>query len=78
MADGEDDRGRRSAMPAYECYLLDCRNEVAAAQLIHCAYDAEARRSADDLLIHRSEFHGVEVWQQGRRVYVNLVGVEAD
>jgi hypothetical protein len=65
-------------MPAYECYLLDCRNEIAAAELIHCAYDAEARRSADDLLIHRSEFHGVEVWQQGRRVYVNLVGVEAD
>jgi hypothetical protein len=64
-------------MPAYECYLLDCRNEIAALELIHCPYDIDARHSADDLLVHRPEFHGVEVWDRARRVYVNLVGIEA-
>jgi hypothetical protein len=72
-------RGKeKPRMPAYECCLLDCCNEIVEMELIHCAYDRDARHSADDLLVHRPEFHGVEVWHQGRRIYVNLVGVEAD
>ena len=65
-------------MTAYECCLLDFRNEVVTVEVIDCAYDAEARHSADDLLVHRPEFHGVEVWRGGRRVYVNVVGVDVD
>jgi hypothetical protein len=50
----------------------------ATVEVIDCAYDADARHNADDLLVHRPEFHGVEVWRSGHRVYVNVVGVEAD
>jgi hypothetical protein len=63
-------------MRSYRCYLLDCRNEIAMVEVIRCAYDMEARQEADALLVHRPEFHGVEVWEFGRRVYVNMVGVE--
>jgi hypothetical protein len=63
-------------MTAYECCLLDSHNEIVTVEVIDCAYDAEARRSANDLLVHRPEFHGVEVWRSGSRVYVNVVGVE--
>jgi hypothetical protein len=27
--------------------------------------------------MQRPEFHGIEVWQMERRVYVNIVGVDA-
>jgi hypothetical protein len=70
-------REKRAAMRSYRCYLLDCRNEIATIEMIHCAYDMEARQRADDLLVQRPEFHGVEVWQLERRVYVNIVGIEA-
>jgi hypothetical protein len=65
-------------MRPYRCYLLDCRHHIAAAEVIHCAHDMEARRWADARLVQRPEFHGVEVWDFDRRVYVNVVGVEAD
>jgi len=51
-------------MTTYECCLLDSRNEVVTVEVIDCAYDVDARHSADDLLIHRPEFHGVEVWRR--------------
>jgi hypothetical protein len=63
-------------MRSYRCYLLDCRHQIAAVEVIECAYDVEARRKADALLVHRPEFHGVEVWELGRRVYANLVGAD--
>ena len=59
-------------------YWRKIYSEIVEMELIHCAYDRDARHSADDLLVHRPEFHGVEVWHHGRRIYVNLVGVEAD
>jgi hypothetical protein len=64
-------------MRAYRCYLLDCRNAIAAVEVVHCACDMESRRRADTLLVQRPEFHGVEVWGGGRRVYINVVGVKA-
>jgi hypothetical protein len=63
-------------MRAYRCYLLDCNNEIAAMEVIRCAYDMDARQHADMLLVRRPEFHGVEVWDLDRRVYVNVVGSE--
>lgn len=64
-------------MRSYRCYPHDCRYEIATVEIIHCADDMEARRRADDLLVQRPEFHGVEVWELDRRVYVNMMGVEA-
>jgi hypothetical protein len=71
-------KGRRQPpMDAYRFYLLDCRNSIAAVEVIYCGSDIEARQSADTLLVQRPEFHGDEVWQMERRVYVNVVGVDA-
>lgn len=64
-------------MRAYRCYLLDCRDAIAAVEVIHCGSDMESRQRADTLLIQRPEFHGVEVWDCDRRIYINVVGVEA-
>jgi hypothetical protein len=64
-------------MDTYRFYLLDSRNLIASVEVIYCGSDIEARRSADTLLVQRPEFHGIEVWQMGRRVYVNIVGVDA-
>ncbi len=64
-------------MHSYRCYLLDCHDQIATVEFIRCERDVEARQSADALLVQRPEYHGVEVWQRDRRVYVNLVGVEA-
>jgi hypothetical protein len=52
---------------ALRCHLLDCRNEIAAIEVIHCGYDREARQRTDDLLAQRPEFRGVEVWELDRR-----------
>jgi hypothetical protein len=64
-------------MDTYRFYLLDSRNSIASVEVIYCGSDIEARRSADTLLVQRPEFHGIEVWQMERRVYVNIVGVDA-
>jgi hypothetical protein len=64
-------------MRTYRCYLLDCHDEIATVELVSCDSDMEARQRADTLLIQGPEFHGVEVWDLDRRVYVNVVGVEA-
>ena len=64
-------------MDTYRFYLLDSRNLIASVEVIYCGSDSEARRSADTLLVQRPEFHGIEVWQMERRVYVNIVGVDA-
>jgi hypothetical protein len=64
-------------MDTYRFYLLDSRNLIASVEVIYCGSDIEARRSADTLLVQRPEFHGIEVWQMERRVYVNIVGVDA-
>ena len=63
-------------MHSYRCYLLDCHDQIATVEFIRCERDVEARQSADALLVHRPEYHGVEVWQRDRRVYVNVVGTE--
>jgi hypothetical protein len=64
-------------MAAYRFYLLDSQNSIASVKVIYCGSDVEARQSADTLLVQRPEFHGIEVWQMERRVYVNIVGVDA-
>jgi hypothetical protein len=64
-------------MRTYRCSLLDRANEIATVELIHCASDIDATQRADALLVQRPEFHGVELWDPDRRVYVNVVGVEA-
>jgi hypothetical protein len=64
-------------MRAYRCYLLDCNNEIAAMEVFRYAYDIDARQQADILLVRRLEFHGVEVWDLDRRVYVNVAGTDA-
>jgi hypothetical protein len=63
-------------MDTYRFYLLDSRDLIASVEVIYCGSDIEARRSADTLLVQKPEFHGIEVWQTERRVYVNIVGVE--
>jgi hypothetical protein len=65
-------------MRPYRCYLLGCRDAIAAVEIIHCAHEGEARRRANDLLVHRPQYHGVEVWDLDRRVYVQVVGVKAE
>jgi len=64
-------------MDAYRFYLLDSQNSIARVEVICCGSDIEARQSADTLLVQRPEFHGIEVWQMERRVYLNIVGVDA-
>jgi hypothetical protein len=64
-------------MQFYSCYLLDCRYQIAAIELMRCERDVDARQRADALLVQRPAFHGVEVWERERRVHINLVGVEA-
>jgi hypothetical protein len=64
-------------MQFYRCYLLDCRYQIAAIELMRCERDVDARQRADALLVQRPAFHGVEVWERERRVHINLVGVEA-
>jgi len=64
-------------MHGYRCYLLDCSDRIASVAVIHCASDREARQRADTLLVQKPEFHGVEVWDLDRRVYLNVVGVDA-
>jgi hypothetical protein len=59
---------------SYRCYLLNIVNQIADFSVITCADDAEARRTADAILARRPEFHGVEVWELGRRVHVGLAG----
>jgi hypothetical protein len=64
-------------MHAYRFYLLDCRDAIAAVEVISCGSDVEARQRALTLLVQRPEFHGVAVWHLERRVYVTVVGVDA-
>ena len=64
-------------MRPYRFYLLDCRDTIASVEVIYCASDMEARQRADTLLVQKPEFHGVEVWDLDRRVYLNVVGVDA-
>jgi hypothetical protein len=64
-------------MHPYRVYLLDCSDGIASVAVIYCASDMEARQRADTLLVQKPEFHGVEVWDLDRRVYLNVVGVDA-
>src|SRR5258706_5767859 len=54
-------------MQFYRCYLLDCRYQIAAIELMRCERDVDARQRADALLVQRPAFHGVEVWERERR-----------
>lgn len=52
-----------SAMPAYRFYFLDSNDHIAAAEVVECADDSDAKQKADTLLKERPGFTSVEVWK---------------
>ena len=59
-------------MHTYRCYLLNARSHIAGVEVIECSDDCIARRRAKQILAARPTFSGVEIWEGGRRVHVQM------
>jgi hypothetical protein len=59
-------------MPEYRCYLFNFRGSIHKAEVLFVADDEQAKSQAMIMLATQG-FHGYEIWQDARRVYVHMV-----
>ena len=58
-------------MPEYRCYLLNFSGSIHKAEVLFVADDEQAKRQGMTVLATQG-FHGYEIWQGARRVYVHM------
>jgi hypothetical protein len=59
-------------MHSYRCYLLGAQSHIASTSVIECRNDDEARSRAREILAEKPGCRGIEVWEQRRRVHIQL------
>jgi hypothetical protein len=56
-------------MQSYRCYLLDRDRRITAVEIVECADDDDAKLRSREICSTSQSCHGVEVWDNARRVY---------
>ena len=61
-------------MSDYRCYLLNAERHIVGVEAItECKDDAVARKIAITMLIERSQYSGVAVWDRSRKVFEEMM-----
>lgn len=59
-------------MADYLCYLLDKLGTIRAVEVLRCRDDHDAMQSGRRALAHQSQYGGIEIWDDKRRVGVEF------
>jgi hypothetical protein len=60
---------KRRFMHSYRCYLLDTNRRITTVEIVECADDNDAKLRSREICSANQSCHGVEVWDNARRVY---------
>lgn len=56
-------------MHSYRCYPLDTHRRITTVEIVECADDDHAKLRSREICSARQSCHGLEVWDNARRVY---------
>ena len=59
-------------MADYLCYLLDKLGTIRAVEVLRCRDDHDAMQLGRRALAHQSQYGGIEIWDDQRRVGVEF------